>query len=116
ATTYSLKYTLLYTFLTPTGKIDDADTTHSEEIQTPKTTTKVEPKPQPKKELPTRVKDSKEWKSLEGYIASGKLTDVSKISLYSVSPELKKELEVLISAKANEGGRLPNLTKDQFES
>ena len=34
ATTYALKYTLLYTFLTPTGKIDDADNTHSEDIKT----------------------------------------------------------------------------------
>jgi hypothetical protein len=30
ATTYALKYTLLYLFLTPTGKIDDSDNTHSE--------------------------------------------------------------------------------------
>lgn len=36
ATTYALKYTLLYTFLVPTGKIDDADATHSEQIETPK--------------------------------------------------------------------------------
>lgn len=35
ATTYALKYTLLYTFLVPTGKIDDADTTHSDEIAAP---------------------------------------------------------------------------------
>lgn len=34
ATTYALKYTLLYTFLVPTGKIDDTDTTHSEAIET----------------------------------------------------------------------------------
>ena len=33
ATTYALKYALLYTFLTPTGKIDDADNTHSEEVK-----------------------------------------------------------------------------------
>lgn len=32
ATTYALKYTLLYTFLTPTGSIDDSDNTHSDEI------------------------------------------------------------------------------------
>jgi hypothetical protein len=32
ATTYALKYALLYTFMTPTGAIDDTDTTHSEEI------------------------------------------------------------------------------------
>lgn len=36
ATTYALKYALLYTFLVPTGKIDDADATHSEQIETPK--------------------------------------------------------------------------------
>lgn len=35
ATTYALKYVMLYTFLVPTGKIDDADNTHSDEIQTP---------------------------------------------------------------------------------
>ena len=33
ATTYSLKYVLLYTFLVPTGKIDDADNTHSDSIE-----------------------------------------------------------------------------------
>jgi hypothetical protein len=32
ATTYSLKNLLLYTFLTPVGKIDDTDTTHSADI------------------------------------------------------------------------------------
>ena len=36
ATTYALKYALLYSFLTPVGKIDDSDTHHSEEIQVPK--------------------------------------------------------------------------------
>lgn len=41
ATTYALKYTLLYTFLVPTGKIDDADNTHSDEIATPQTTAKT---------------------------------------------------------------------------
>jgi hypothetical protein len=32
ATTYAMKNALLYTFLTPVGKIDDAETTHSKEI------------------------------------------------------------------------------------
>lgn len=35
ATTYALKYALLYTFMIPTGKIDDADGTHSDEIEVP---------------------------------------------------------------------------------
>lgn len=38
ATTYALKNTLLYTFLVPTGQIDDTDTTHSEDIEQPKVT------------------------------------------------------------------------------
>jgi hypothetical protein len=46
ATTYAMKYALLYTFMTPTGDIDDADETHSEEIKTPK---KETPKPKAKK-------------------------------------------------------------------
>ena len=36
ATTYALKYLLLYLFLIPTGKIDDADSTHSDSIEAPK--------------------------------------------------------------------------------
>ena len=36
ATTYALKNCLLYTFLTPVGKIDDTETTHSQQIETPK--------------------------------------------------------------------------------
>lgn len=43
ASTYALKYALLYTFLVPTGTIDDADKTHSDEHPTPK--------PAPKKEV-----------------------------------------------------------------
>lgn len=35
ATTYALKYALLYTFLIPTGKIDDSDRFHSDEYETP---------------------------------------------------------------------------------
>lgn len=35
ATTYALKNCLLYTFLTPVGKIDDTETTHSESIDIP---------------------------------------------------------------------------------
>ena len=54
ATTYALKNCLLYTFLTPVGKIDDSETTHSEEIETPK------PKPDIKG-LPPLVINSNLW-------------------------------------------------------
>lgn len=42
ATTYALKYALLYTFLTPTGKIDDSDNEHSDDIKIQKNPTKEE--------------------------------------------------------------------------
>ena len=50
ATTYALKNALLYTFLTPVGKIDDTDTTHSNDIASPPPKQKKapEPKPEPK--------------------------------------------------------------------
>ena len=38
ATTYSLKNLLLYTFLTPVGKIDDTDKDHSDDIPVPLST------------------------------------------------------------------------------
>lgn len=40
ATTYALKNALLYTFLVPTGQIDDTDNTHSKEIEVPQTPVK----------------------------------------------------------------------------
>lgn len=40
ALTYAYKNTLLYTFLTPVGKMDDTETTHSEEIKTPQNAVK----------------------------------------------------------------------------
>jgi hypothetical protein len=54
ATTYALKYALLYTFLVPTGKIDDADVEHSDS------------KPVPQKAQPITVEQaSKELKEVE---------------------------------------------------
>lgn len=47
ATTYALKNCLLYTFLTPVGKIDDSETTHSDTMEVPKT----EQKPKAKKKV-----------------------------------------------------------------
>jgi len=35
ATTYAMKYTLLYNFLVATGEIDDTDATHSNNLETP---------------------------------------------------------------------------------
>ena len=43
ATTYALKYALLYQFLVATGDIDDADATHSDETQKPNTNQPTKP-------------------------------------------------------------------------
>jgi hypothetical protein len=45
ATTYALKYALLYAFMVPTGHIDDADNHHSDEAKTPPPAAPVPPAP-----------------------------------------------------------------------
>lgn len=52
ATTYALKYALLYLALTPTGKIDDSDNTHSDDSTIPKTTKQTPPKTTTKEKKP----------------------------------------------------------------
>jgi len=41
ATTYALKNALLYSFLVPTGAIDDTDKTHSNDIEAPQINSKI---------------------------------------------------------------------------
>ena len=45
ATTYALKYALLYTFLTPTGAIDDTDKDHSDDKPVPPKNKPITPVP-----------------------------------------------------------------------
>ena len=47
ATTYALKYALLYSFLTPTGHIDDTDATASEDIDAAFKPTETKPAAKP---------------------------------------------------------------------
>lgn len=51
ATTYAMKNALLYTFMVPTGEIDDTDKTHSDDIPVPQR------KPQPKQVAEPSVDD-----------------------------------------------------------
>jgi len=82
ATTYALKYTLLYTFLVATGNIDDTDTIHSNQIETPPT----------KKPKPELVVDSDSYQKVVAAIASGGYTVASVESKYTLSPEIKQTL------------------------
>lgn len=68
ALTYSLKNLLINTFLTPVGKVEDTDATHSDEIDVPKT------QPEPKKtnasqKLPTLPPGK--YKDVAKFIESG---------------------------------------------
>lgn len=83
ATTYALKNCLLYTFLTPVGKIDDTDTTHSEQIPTP---------PQPKAKPLLDIKSEQFKKAVEYLKGGGSVTEIEK--KYSLTVETK---ELLIS-------------------
>lgn len=91
ASTYALKYALLYTFLVPTGTIDDADKTHSDEHSTPKPAPKkVEPTKPAAAELPYLNANSPQFASIVQHLKDGgSIDDVKK---FRISPEVEKEL------------------------
>jgi hypothetical protein len=67
ATTYALKYALLYAFMVPTGDIDDTDKTHSVEVATPPV------QAQPVKVQKTEC-DDKTFEAIKQAIIDGKRT------------------------------------------
>jgi hypothetical protein len=78
ATTYALKYTLLYTFLVPTGKIDDADDTDPTPTSRPKPQPLAAPAPAPKAK-PALTPSHPKWMDAVNAVASGSYTvDVVK--------------------------------------
>lgn len=83
ATTYSLKYTLLYTFLTPTGDIDDSDKTHSEAV----------PAPAVKSEKEWLNLDTEQYKKVEVALKNKKATISQVVSKYKLSKEVREKLE-----------------------
>lgn len=62
ATTYALKYALLYAFMVPTGHIDDADNHHSEEAKTPPPVAPAPPAPKAPK--PPKLIDDASLKTI----------------------------------------------------
>lgn len=87
ATTYALKYALLYAFMVPTGKIDDADQTHSDEH--------VAPLSNDEKAVREKLQAIEACKDMDGLKAlKGALTDWQKTEkrIYSALSEKFKEL------------------------
>lgn len=88
ATTYALKYALLYTFLIPTGKIDDADNTHSEDIKSPQ-----KQAPAPKVEKVKPVLTDEKFAAAVKFLKDGKtMTDLK--SHYTIDQEMEFKLDL----------------------
>jgi len=78
ATTYALKYTLLYTFMVATGKIDDTDNEHSD--------TKDVPKP-----LPGLLPGTDAWAKAVVYLSKdGNVGEIKK--KYYIAPDHEQKL------------------------
>jgi len=86
ATTYAMKNTLLLTFLTPVGKIDDTDLTHSNSIEVP-----VSKKPVTNNRLPALSADH--FEMAKG-LNNAQITKV--LNGYRMSPEQRTELLQLL--------------------
>lgn len=80
ATTYALKNAILYTFMIPTGDIDDTDKTHSEDL------------PVVPKALPTILPATKQWDEAVKYLqGSGTIEKIK--AKYSISRENEEKLK-----------------------
>jgi hypothetical protein len=88
ATTYALKYALLYMFMVPTGKIDDADTTHSEEIATPQAKQKAPEKAVKKK---SKIPNERFDKAV-ALIDAGEYTEKALLATFELTPEQQEKL------------------------
>jgi hypothetical protein len=88
ATTYALKYALLYTFLVPTGKIDDADNENSDNIVTPRPTT---PSPEIKNKIEL-TPNHKNWSGAVKKLMEGKTTIEAIEQVCNLTPENRELL------------------------
>jgi hypothetical protein len=86
ATTYALKNCLLYSFLTPVGKIDDTDLKHSNEIEVPKEVKPALDVPR----LETRLKSCKTLDELGKTYLS--FTAAEKVATEELKNQLKTQL------------------------
>jgi hypothetical protein len=100
ASTYALKNALLYAFLVPTGRIDDTDVTHSDDIPVP-------PKSAPKvPEAPAiKMMTDKQFEGIKKLLLSVDNEEVKKgiknfelfkTDGYSMSEVQQKELQILV--------------------
>jgi hypothetical protein len=99
ATTYAMKNALLYTFLTPVGKIDDSETTHSNEIpvsqaMTPRATP-IAAKPTEKKVI---VFGTPQFDQVVEWIMGDGTIELAK-KHYSISEEVEDAIKKVLQVK-----------------
>ena len=91
ATTYALKYAMLYTFFVPTGKIDDSDNAHSDNAPV---------KPKQEKQTPVKKEEltptHPKWKGAIQSLVESKVT----ISQIRVKYDLSQNNEELLLSEA----------------
>ncbi|GEN74117.1 ERF family protein [Chryseobacterium lathyri] len=92
ATTYALKYALLYTFMVPTGTIDDADNKHSDNLETPPVTPVNKTTPPPLKILKV---GSKAWQGLIEKTGKGETVTREELRKFFDLKEVEQDLESL---------------------
>ncbi|KQR93317.1 hypothetical protein ASG01_08965 [Chryseobacterium sp. Leaf180] len=95
ATTYALKYALLYTFMVPTGKIDDADNDHSDEKVTPQKSTANVAEKKSEPELKMLKVGTKAWASLIEKTGKGETVTKEELKKFFDIKEVEKDLESL---------------------
>jgi hypothetical protein len=77
-----MKNALLYTFMTPVGKIDDTDTTHSNEIESPATNSSTKTKTSSSKKKV--VAGTKEFNMVVDWINAKKGTVDKALKLWDI--------------------------------
>lgn len=112
ATTYALKNTLLYTFLVPTGHIDDTDATHSDSHATPPAKTAPKAKP-------ALVKGSEDWNNVVKWLSGqdGEVTyhTATIAKKFTLSREIIDALKVAVTS-AKGANEVPVETMDALAS
>jgi len=110
STTYALKYTLLYTFLTPTGDIDDSDNTHSNDIPNVPAN-KQKPQQTQQKKTVTEVKKTLTEEAFQKALKFTKPEIEKLLRLYNVTPEHAQELTAKIESLSSGAKKEP--TKEE---
>ena len=98
ATTYALKYALLYTFLTPTGDIDDTDNTHSDDIMSQKKSNPQSKKPVEKPQFTEeKLEEYKKWtKDKNKDEVINKAREIK--NKYTVSQEIGEQINLFLNS------------------